>query len=193
MFEYGFIRLIKLTSHNQISQFPQIIQQVVTKIKSQFVSIRCWSTLPQWDNNNWMSVQPAHHLVLINGYTHNGPWYEGDSYLSYRDPYALTECWKDYFNNEILDVTSELWKNYHFTGNTSRISVFTTRPYSTAIHTQRVDYIDPKQLVTKQADHEPILYCGFCNQYDKYHEHNCDYHPSWDPFDGYPSDAYDTN
>ena len=26
MFEYGFIRLIKLTSHNQISQFPQIIQ-----------------------------------------------------------------------------------------------------------------------------------------------------------------------
>ena len=41
MFEYGFIRLIKLTSHNQISQFPQIIQQVVTKIKSPFVSIRC--------------------------------------------------------------------------------------------------------------------------------------------------------
>ena len=26
MFEYGFIRLIKLTSHSQISQFPQIIQ-----------------------------------------------------------------------------------------------------------------------------------------------------------------------
>ena len=25
MFEYGFIRLIKLTSHNQINQFPQII------------------------------------------------------------------------------------------------------------------------------------------------------------------------
>ena len=41
MFEYGFIRLIKLTSHNQISQFLQVIQQVVTKIKSPFVSIRC--------------------------------------------------------------------------------------------------------------------------------------------------------
>ena len=26
MFEYGFIRLIKLTSHKQISQFPKIIQ-----------------------------------------------------------------------------------------------------------------------------------------------------------------------
>ena len=29
MFEYGFLRLIKLTNHVQISQFPQIIQQVV--------------------------------------------------------------------------------------------------------------------------------------------------------------------
>ena len=52
MFEYGFIRLIKLTSHNQISQFPQIIQQVATQINSPFVSIRCWSIIPQWDNNN---------------------------------------------------------------------------------------------------------------------------------------------
>ena len=56
MFEYGFIKLIKLTSHNQINQFPQIIQQVVSEIKSPFVSIRCWSTLPQWDSSNWMIV-----------------------------------------------------------------------------------------------------------------------------------------
>ena len=41
MFEYGFIRLIKLSNHNQISQFPQIIQQVVVKINGPFVSIRC--------------------------------------------------------------------------------------------------------------------------------------------------------
>ena len=128
-------RLIKLTSHSQISQFPLIIQQVVTKIKSPFVSIRCWSTLPQWDGNNWMAVQPAHHLVLINGYTHNGPWYDGDSYLSYTDPLALVECWKNYFNNELRDVTGDLWENYHFIGNTGRITVFTTRPYSEAFTT----------------------------------------------------------
>ena len=30
MFEYGFIIFIKLTSHDQISQFPQIIQRVVS-------------------------------------------------------------------------------------------------------------------------------------------------------------------
>ena len=59
MFEYGFLRLIKLTDHIQISQFPQIIQQVVRKIRSPFVTIRCWSTLPQWDVNNWMTIQPS--------------------------------------------------------------------------------------------------------------------------------------
>ena len=46
MFESGFIRLIQLTSHDQISQLPQIIQNAVKTIGSPFVSIRCWSTLP---------------------------------------------------------------------------------------------------------------------------------------------------
>ena len=192
IFEYGFIRLIKLTSHNQLNQFPQIIQQVVTQINSPFVSIRCWSTLPQWDSNNWMTVQPAHHLVLINGYTHNGPWYERDSYLSYRDPYALANCWRNYFNNEILDATSELWKNYYFVGNTGRITVFTNRPYSEAINLQSINNRNPKSFTRKNLEYEAVLYYGFCNQYARFHDHDCDYNPPWDPYDGYPSDAPNT-
>lgn len=96
--------------------------------------------------------------------------------------------------NEILDITSELWKNYHFTGNTGRISVFTTRPYSTAIPTlQRVDYIDPRQLVTKKCRLWTCTVLQFFNQYPKYHEHDYNYNPPWDPFDWYSSDAYDTD
>ena len=41
MFEYGFIKFIKLTSHDQIGQFPQIIQKIVSQINSPSVSIRC--------------------------------------------------------------------------------------------------------------------------------------------------------
>ena len=41
MFEYGFIRLIKLTSPDQASQLPQIIQTAITKFESPYVSIRC--------------------------------------------------------------------------------------------------------------------------------------------------------
>ena len=138
-----------------------------------------------------MSVQPAHHLVLINGYTHNGLWYDGDSYLSYEDPYALAGCWKDYFNNELLDLTSELWKNYHFTGNTGRISVFTTKPYSETFLTQRLDYVNFSQPTTQNVVYKPLMYCGFFNLYDKYHEHDYDYNPPRDPYDGYPSGTSD--
>ena len=70
MFEYGFIRFIKLTSHFQASQLPQIIQDAIKGFNSPFVSIRCWSTLPKWERDNWMNVQPSKHLILLNGHIH---------------------------------------------------------------------------------------------------------------------------
>ncbi|KAK9994724.1 hypothetical protein SO802_024427 [Lithocarpus litseifolius] len=56
MFEYGFVRLIRLTSHNQVSQLPAIIKDTVTKVSSPYVTIRCWSTLPEWEMNHWAIV-----------------------------------------------------------------------------------------------------------------------------------------
>ena len=41
MFEYGFIKFIRLTNHFQASQFPQIIQDAIKGFNSSFVSIRC--------------------------------------------------------------------------------------------------------------------------------------------------------
>ena len=38
----------------------------------------------------------------MNGFTHPGQWYEGDSRLSFKDPFAIAECWRNYFNNQIL-------------------------------------------------------------------------------------------
>ena len=147
MFEYGSIRLIKLTSPDQASQLPQIIQTAITKFKSPYVSIKCWSALPKWERDNWMTVQPSKHLVLVNGYTHQGQWYEGDSHLSFSNPYALAECWRHYFSNQILDVTQDLWKDYHFMGSTERISVFGPRPYVNVIsHIRIIDYCNPSSF-----------------------------------------------
>ena len=114
MFEYGFIRLIKLTSHFQASQLLQIIQDAIKGFNSPFVSIRCWSMLPKWERDNWMNVQPSKHLILINGHTHQGPWFEGNSQLPFEDPFALAKCWRNCFNNRIINVAQNLWKNYHF-------------------------------------------------------------------------------
>ena len=74
MFESGFIRLIKLTNHDQISQMPQIIQNAVKKINSPFVSIRCWSTLRDWDREKWMEV----HDHPKRGVSYNCCWISGD-------------------------------------------------------------------------------------------------------------------
>ena len=42
-----------------------------------------------------MNVQTSKHLILINGHTHQGPWFEGNSHLSFADPFTLTDCWRD--------------------------------------------------------------------------------------------------
>ena len=88
--------------------------------------------------------------------------------MSFADPFALAECWRNYFNNQIINVAQNLWKNYHFMGSTDRISVFGPRPYSDAIaHLRVVDHCNPIRLLIpgKTPTFHPILYCGFCNQY----------------------------
>ena len=55
-------------------------------------------------------------------------------------------------------------------------------------------YISPRKYLTgENPKYEPLLYCGFYNQYAIYHEHECNDDPPWDPYDGYPSDAPDTD
>ena len=102
-------------------------------------------------------------------------------------------CWTNYFNNELRDVTSELWEKYHFVGNTGRITVFTAKPYSEAFSTLRINYTGFPEYTKDKTDYEPLMYCGFCNLYDKYHEHSHDDDdPAFDPYEGYPS-GYDTD
>ena len=159
MFEYGFIRFLKLTSHKQPSQLPQIIHIAIRGFERPFVSIRCWNTLSKWEKDNWMNVQPSKHLIFINGYTHQGQWLEGNSHLSFKKPYDLAECWKNYFNNQILEVAQNLWKDYHFIGSTDRISIFGSRTYANAlVHLHIADHPNPRSLLIpgKTPEFEPL-------------------------------------
>ncbi|KAK9983248.1 hypothetical protein SO802_032773 [Lithocarpus litseifolius] len=108
-----------------------------------------------------------------------------------RNPQALAECWRNNFNNEILNVTKELWKNYHFIGNTGRVSVFSTRPYFES--TPQLSWVhncDPRRFMIPGTDpiFEPLIYCGLCEQFTTFHEHPCNDDPPWespdDDFDG---------
>ena len=139
-----------------------------------------------------MNVQPSKHLILINDYTHQGQWLEGNSHLSFKKPYDLAKCWRNYFNNQILEVVQNLWKDYHFIGSIDKISVFGPRSYANAlVHLHIVDHPNPRSLLIpgKTPEFEPLLFFGFCNKYAIYHEHNCDDYSPTGPYDGYPSDA----
>ena len=92
---------------------------------------------------------------------------------------------------EIINVAQNLWKNDHFMGSRNRISIFGPRPYSDAIaHLRVADHCNPIRLLIpgKTPTFQPILYCGFCNQYAIDHEHDCG--SPRGPFDGYPSNAH---
>ena len=52
IFEYAFVRFIRLTSHLQANQFPQIIQDSIKRFNTPFITIRCWSTLPKRERDN---------------------------------------------------------------------------------------------------------------------------------------------
>ena len=103
----------------------------------------------------------------------------------------LAERWRNYFNNQIVDISHELWKDYHFIGSTDRIHVFGKRPYISAIRNwEKFDPDCPKEFLTgKKPIREPLLYCGLCNTYARYHEHIC----NSDPYEGHPSDSPDTD
>ena len=152
---------MRLTNHLQTSQLPQIIQDSVKKFNTPFVNIRCWSTLPKWERDNWMDVQPSKHLILINGHTHQGPWFDGNSHLYFADPFTLIECWRYYFNNQIINIAYSLWKHYHFMGSTDRISFFGPRPYSDAVaHLRVADHCNPIKFLTpgRPLVFQPIFY-----------------------------------
>ena len=77
-----------------------------------------------------MEVHPSKHLVLINGNTYQNSWYEGDTHISYKYPKALAERWRNYFNNQMVDVSHELRKDYHFIGSIfSQISSLSSKGF----------------------------------------------------------------
>ena len=70
MLEAGFIRKLTITSANQISLFPNVIQEAAAQIGGlNYMKIEIWSALPVWDSSYYMKAQSAHILVLIHDWS----------------------------------------------------------------------------------------------------------------------------
>ena len=71
--------------------------------------------------------------------------------MSFDDPFALAKCWRNYFNNQILEIAQNLWKEYHFIGSTDRISTFGPRPYANAlVHLWIADHPNPRTILSQE-------------------------------------------
>ena len=141
-----------------------------------------------------MNIQPSKHLILTNGHTYQGSWFEGNSQLSFVDPFTVAECWRNSFNNQIINIAHNLCKNYHVMGSTNKISVFGPKPYSDVVaHLRVADHCNPIKLLIagRTPAFQPIFYCGFYNQYAISHEHDCGSPQGL--FDGYLSDTPSTD
>ena len=109
-----------------------------------------------------MNIQPSKHLILTNGHTYQGSWFEGNSQLSFVDPFTVAECWRNSFNNQIINIAHNLCKNYHVMGSTNKISVFGPKPYSDVVaHLRVADHCNPIKLLIagRTPAFQPIFYC----------------------------------
>jgi len=187
MLEAGFIRKLTITSANQISLFPRVIQEAAAQIGGlNYMKIEIWSTLPVWDTSYYMEAQPAHILVLIHDWCgileYN--WYTGDTYLSLDDPGALAQEWSNFMSNKIYEEQKELDRGFHLYGYTDRIAVYGPKPSAGRIIGKRRIVKDPRLMTAK--DHVPVFvpisYCALCNDYGVLHEHE-QYEDNTDPLD----------
>uniref|UniRef100_A0A7N2LQU5 F-box associated beta-propeller type 1 domain-containing protein n=1 Tax=Quercus lobata TaxID=97700 RepID=A0A7N2LQU5_QUELO len=165
MLEAGFIRKLTITSTNQISLFPRVIQEATAQIGGlNYMKIEIWSTLPVWDTSYYMEAQPAHILILIHDWCgileYN--WYTGDTYLSLDDPGALAQEWSNFMSNKIYEEQKELDRSFHLYGYTDRIAVYGPRPSAGRLIGKRRIVKDPRLMTAR--DHVPvsvpISYCA---------------------------------
>nr|POE52684.1 hypothetical protein CFP56_17637 [Quercus suber] len=176
MLEAGFISKLVITSANQISLFPKVIQEAAAQIGGlNYMKMEIWSTLLVWDTSYYMESQPAHILVLIHdwGFIPEYNWYSGDTYLSLDDPSALAQEWSNFKCKKIYEVQKDLDRDFHLYGYTDRIAVYGPRPSARRLIGKRRIVKDPRLMTTK--DHVPVFilisYCALCNDYGVPHEH----------------------
>ena len=157
--------------------------------------ITIWSTLPIWDNSNYMEVRPAHILVLIHdwGCIPEYNWYAGDTYLSLDDLDALAQEWSNLMSNKIYEIQKELDSGFHLYSYNNRIAVYGPRPSTRRLFARKRNIKDPRLMTAKDCVpiYLHISYCILCSNYGVVLEHEQyeQYEDNSDPL-GYDNYAY---
>ncbi|KAK9995619.1 hypothetical protein SO802_020305 [Lithocarpus litseifolius] len=176
-----------LQFHNGVyNELPNSVKFILDNLQAAFI---------QKHKNLFKKTLQALEIHLVNLTAQNEEEHFGSSLRVYEKKHPFPGLLINYEDGEDEDDRDPDWLSQMFEYGFIRISVFGRRPYDIAIRNlRRIGHTDPREFLTgENLKYEPILYCGICNQYATYHEHGCNDDSPWDPYDGYPSDAPDTD
>jgi hypothetical protein len=135
LFEEGFLSYYPVKHLEELRDFPNIVRDTVksiqdehlrtrTKINSPII-LRIWSTVPEFDPNNFMEVKPAKHCILINPSVSDyaAELRMGRIPLKFEDPLSIMNLWRIVKKGFMMNAVQEI-RNRHVLAKNNRIIIF---------------------------------------------------------------------
>jgi hypothetical protein len=173
------------------------------------IILRIWSTVPEFDPNNFMEVKPAKHCILINpsASDYAAELRMGRIPLKLDDPLSIMNLWREIKKGFMINVVQEL-SNRPVLAKNNRIIIFdedmsvlgvwgqllkiSNYRYSNGRWWSKTD-MDPKDLI----DHNmlsgsdgtwPLDYCTTCEEWG---HNDCDFEEFEEAWEPISPDYYD--
>jgi hypothetical protein len=135
LFEEGFLSYYPVKYLEEIRDFPAIVRNTVKSIQDEQlrrrlntnspIILRIWSTVPEFDPNNFMEVKPAKHCILINPLVsdYTAELRMGRNPLKFEDPLSIMNLWRIVKKGFMINAVQEM-SNRPVLAKNNRIIIF---------------------------------------------------------------------
>jgi hypothetical protein len=226
LFEEGFLSYYPVRYNEELRDFPLIVCNTVRIIQNdlrkrhkgmsfnQTTVLRIWSTVPEFDPENYMEVKPAQHCILINPSSSDqiAELRMGRIPLKMHDPLGIMNLWRIFKKKAMINAVQELSPIRKVLAKNDRIIIFgedisdlgiwekllrqskynyQNEKWGNQTDISPLDIID-KSIALDSDGTERLEYCTYCNEWG----HDifiCDYpEHEWQPtFSDQDYDLYD--
>jgi hypothetical protein len=120
LFEEGFLSYYPVKHLEELRDFPNIVRDTVKSIQDEHlrtrtkinnpIILRIWSTVPEFNPNNFMEVKPAKHCILINPSVSDyaTELRMGRIPLKFEDPLSIMNLWRVVKKGFMMNAVQEI-------------------------------------------------------------------------------------
>jgi hypothetical protein len=120
LFEEGFLSYYPVKHLEELCDFPSIVRNTIKSIQDEQLRrrlktnhplvLRIWSTVPEFNPENFMEVKPAQHCILINPQMrdYTAELKMGRIPLKFDDPLSIMNLWRTVKKGFMINVVQEL-------------------------------------------------------------------------------------